>query len=153
MIAGRVASLPEVVGDAGMLVDLGDPDALAAAMLRLYRDAALPRVGCSALSLARAARFSWDRCTRETLAAYRAVRPNRSIVDGDGRGDGLMESVKSDEPLRVLYLIADHTRMAGANRSVLELIRHLPPTSSRYVVVTAPEKWRMRSVARRSTAK
>ena len=50
VIAGRVASLPEVVGDAGILVDLGDPDALCAAMLRLYRDAAL-RERLSALSL------------------------------------------------------------------------------------------------------
>ena len=41
VIAGRVASLPEVVGDAGILVDLGDPDTLGAAMLRLYRDAGL----------------------------------------------------------------------------------------------------------------
>ncbi len=72
VIAGRVASLPEVVGDAGILVDLGDPDALRAAMLRLYRDASL-RERLSALSLARASSFSWDRCTRETLAAYRAV--------------------------------------------------------------------------------
>ena len=72
VIAGRVASLPEVVGDAGMLVDLADPDALGAAMLRLYRHAAL-RDRLSALSLQRAAAFSWDRCTRQTLATYRAV--------------------------------------------------------------------------------
>jgi glycosyltransferase involved in cell wall biosynthesis len=72
VIAGRVASLPEVVGDAGVLVDLADPDALSAAMLRLCRDAALRERLCD-LSLARAATFSWERCTRETLAAYRAV--------------------------------------------------------------------------------
>lgn len=72
VIAGRVTSLPEVVGDAGILVDLSDPDALGAAMLRLPRDAAL-RERLSALSIQRAAAFSWDRCTRETLAAYRAV--------------------------------------------------------------------------------
>jgi glycosyltransferase involved in cell wall biosynthesis len=72
VIAGRVASLPEVVGDAGMLVDLADPGALPTAMLRLYRDAALRERLCD-LSLARAATFSWERCTRETLAAYRAV--------------------------------------------------------------------------------
>ena len=72
VIAGRVASLPEVMGDAGILVDLGDPDALCAAMLRLYRDEAL-RERLSVLSIERAAMFSWERCTRETLAAYRAV--------------------------------------------------------------------------------
>jgi glycosyltransferase involved in cell wall biosynthesis len=72
VIAGRVASLPEVVADAGILVDLDDPGALCEAMLRLYRDAAL-RERLSALSLRRAAAFSWDRCTRQTLAAYRVV--------------------------------------------------------------------------------
>jgi glycosyltransferase involved in cell wall biosynthesis len=72
VIAGRVASLPEVVGEAAILVDLGDPAALSAAMLRLYRDASL-RERLSARSLERAAAFSWERCTRETLAAYRTV--------------------------------------------------------------------------------
>ncbi|HEX2093324.1 MAG TPA: glycosyltransferase family 4 protein [Longimicrobiaceae bacterium] len=42
------------------------------------------------------------------------------------------------EPERVLYLIADPTRMAGANRILLELVRNLPPERvSPRVVVTA----------------
>ena len=44
----------------------------------------------------------------------------------------------TEAPLRVLYLIADHTRMAGANRSVLELVRNLPPWVVPHVVVAAP---------------
>ncbi|MEW5930594.1 MAG: glycosyltransferase family 1 protein, partial [Gemmatimonadota bacterium] len=72
VIAGRAASVPEVVGDAGILVDPGDPDALGEAVLRVYRDAAL-RERLGALALRRAAGFSWERTTRETLAAYRAV--------------------------------------------------------------------------------
>jgi glycosyltransferase involved in cell wall biosynthesis len=44
------------------------------------------------------------------------------------------------EPLRVLYVIADHTRMAGANRSVLELVGNLPPDVFPYVIVTAGGK-------------
>jgi glycosyltransferase involved in cell wall biosynthesis len=47
---------------------------------------------------------------------------------------------KSREPLSVLYLIADHTRMAGANRSVLELVRNLPSNVVPHVVITAPGK-------------
>jgi glycosyltransferase involved in cell wall biosynthesis len=78
VIAGRVASLPEVVGDAGILVDLCDPGTLGDAMLRLYRDAAL-RERLSVLSLQRAAAFSWDRCTRQTLAAYRAVTAGNGV--------------------------------------------------------------------------
>jgi glycosyltransferase involved in cell wall biosynthesis len=48
--------------------------------------------------------------------------------------------VNAFDPLPVLFLIADHTRMAGANRSLLELVRNLPPHVHPYVVVTAPGK-------------
>jgi glycosyltransferase involved in cell wall biosynthesis len=72
VIAGRVASLPEVVGDAGILIDLHDRDALRAAILRLYRDPVL-RARLSAVSLERAGGFSWDACTRQTLAVYRTI--------------------------------------------------------------------------------
>lgn len=49
-----------------------------------------------------------------------------------------MSAPAGTAPLRVLYLIADHTRMAGANRSVLELVRNLPPGVEPHVVVAAP---------------
>lgn len=42
-------------------------------------------------------------------------------------------------PRRVLYLVADTTRMAGANRSLLELVRNLPPERVRPLVVVAAE--------------
>lgn len=41
------------------------------------------------------------------------------------------------EPLHVLYLVADHTRMAGANRCLVELIRNLPPWVVPHVLVTS----------------
>lgn len=72
VIAGRVSSIPEVVGDAGLLVDLGDPDALPDAILRLWSDDAL-RARLSDRSRRRAATFSWERSVRETLAAYRVM--------------------------------------------------------------------------------
>lgn len=84
VIAARASSLPEVVGDAGILVDPDDPDALCDAMARLHRDAGL-RDRLRARSLERAARFSWARTVSETLAAYGAVttgaapRPPRGL--------------------------------------------------------------------------
>jgi glycosyltransferase involved in cell wall biosynthesis len=72
VIGSSTSSLPEVVGDAGLTVDPLDLDALAEAMLALYRDDAL-RVRLGARALQRAAAFSWTRCGDETLAAYRAV--------------------------------------------------------------------------------
>jgi glycosyltransferase involved in cell wall biosynthesis len=38
-------------------------------------------------------------------------------------------------PIRVLYLVADVSRMAGANRSLLELVRSLPPERVQPMVV------------------
>lgn len=72
VIASNTSSMPEVVGDAGILVDPRDGDALCQAMLDLCRDAPM-RARLSERSLARAARFTWERSTREALAAYRAA--------------------------------------------------------------------------------
>jgi glycosyltransferase involved in cell wall biosynthesis len=70
VIASATSSLPEVVGDAGILVDPLDEDALGQAMLDVYRDPAL-RERMRARSLERAAGFSWARCAEQTIAAYR----------------------------------------------------------------------------------
>jgi glycosyltransferase involved in cell wall biosynthesis len=72
VIAGRVSSIPEVAGDAALLVQLDDPDALAGAVFQLWSDGAV-RDRLSTLSLRRAAQFGWERTVRETLAAYRAM--------------------------------------------------------------------------------
>jgi len=63
------ASLPEVAGDAALLFDPADPAAIRIAIERLLGDAAL-RERLRAAGLARAARFSWERCARETTAVY-----------------------------------------------------------------------------------
>jgi glycosyltransferase involved in cell wall biosynthesis len=72
VITSNTSSLPEVVGDAGILLDPADGDALCQAILDVLRDAPLRR-GMRERSLARAGRFSWERCTRATLDAYRAA--------------------------------------------------------------------------------
>lgn len=66
------SSLPEVVGDAGLLVDPGDPDALADALRRLLTDDAL-RDELSARGLKRAAEFTWQRTAAVVLDTYRRV--------------------------------------------------------------------------------
>lgn len=70
VVTSNTSSLPEVVGDAGLIVPPSDLDALCQAMLSLYRDASL-RQQLSAKSLQRAARFSWKRCADETVQAYK----------------------------------------------------------------------------------
>jgi glycosyltransferase involved in cell wall biosynthesis len=71
VIAANVSSIPEVVGDAGLLVNPNDAEELADALGRvLCRDAAL-RQDLRERGLQRAREFSWDRAARETLAVYR----------------------------------------------------------------------------------
>jgi len=72
VITSNTSSLPEVVGDAGRMVDPRDEDALCQAMLDIHRSQQL-REALSGKSLAQAARFSWARCATQTEAAYRAV--------------------------------------------------------------------------------
>lgn len=70
VITSNNSSLPEVVGDAGIMIDAGDEDALCGAMARIYRDQAL-REELSRRSIERARKFSWDRCVAQTIEAYK----------------------------------------------------------------------------------
>ncbi len=70
VIASDASSLPEVVGEAGMLVNPLDVEALAEAMGHVLSDEALRR-GMSERGLKRARRFSWRKMAHETVQLYR----------------------------------------------------------------------------------
>lgn len=72
VVAADVAALPEVVGDAGLLVDPTSVEAIAAAVERLLSNAAL-RATLRARGLERARRFTWAAAARATLEVYRRV--------------------------------------------------------------------------------
>ena len=72
VVCSDTSSLPEVAGDAALLVDPLNVDALAAALARVLQDEPL-REQMRARGLAQAARFSWARAAEETLAVYRQV--------------------------------------------------------------------------------
>lgn len=72
VVCSNTSSLPEVAGDAALLVDPLDVSALADALARVLQDAAL-REQMRARGLAQAARFSWARAAAETLAVYRRL--------------------------------------------------------------------------------
>jgi glycosyltransferase involved in cell wall biosynthesis len=67
VIASNVSSLPEVVDDAGIMLDPHDAGAWADVVQRLVREPGL-REELSRKGLERAAQFTWERCARETLA-------------------------------------------------------------------------------------
>ena len=72
VVCSNTSSLPEVAGDAALLVDPLEVDALTDALGRVLRDPALA-ADLRARGLAQAARFSWARAAEETLAVYRRV--------------------------------------------------------------------------------
>jgi glycosyltransferase involved in cell wall biosynthesis len=72
VIVSNVSSLPEVIGDAGMLVAPEDVEGLTVAMWRVLGDENLRRE-MREKGLKRAQTFSWQRAARETLAVYRKV--------------------------------------------------------------------------------
>lgn len=71
-IVSNTSALPEVVGEAALLVDPYDVESIAEAMGRALTDEALRRT-LSQRGRARARRFSWERTARATLDAYRAA--------------------------------------------------------------------------------
>ena len=72
VVGYRAGAVAEVVGDAGVLVDERDPDALGDALLTLLDDPALA-ARLRERAKPRAARFSWDRAADDTLAVYRSL--------------------------------------------------------------------------------
>jgi glycosyltransferase involved in cell wall biosynthesis len=72
VVTSDATSLPEVVGDAGLLVDPADDVALADALWRALDDSSL-RARLSQAGPARAAGFDWHDIARRTVAVYRSA--------------------------------------------------------------------------------
>lgn len=79
VITSNTSSLPEVAGDAALLVDPHDVDAIADAMRRLLTDPDL-RAELIRRGRENVKRFSWEKCARETLAVLEeAAGSNQQI--------------------------------------------------------------------------
>jgi len=85
VITSNISSLPEVVGDAGIMLLPDDADGLCHSMLEIYLKPSL-RENMSLKSLEQAKKFSWERCTREIIAAYKVAlshsKKNYSLKKG-----------------------------------------------------------------------
>ncbi|MCZ6474268.1 MAG: glycosyltransferase, partial [SAR324 cluster bacterium] len=80
LVAARGGALPEVVGDAGLLVPTRDPEALAGACGRLLGDAALRvKLGRAARRRVRA-KFRWSRAAEQLTAVYERLLGQRARV-------------------------------------------------------------------------
>jgi glycosyltransferase involved in cell wall biosynthesis len=72
VVTSNVSSLPEVVGDAALLIDPYEPESIADAMRRVLTDERL-REDLRARGLARAREFSWERSVRRVREIYEEV--------------------------------------------------------------------------------
>lgn len=72
VITSNLSSLPEVAGDAALLVSPTDIAGLAGAIRRVMGDAGL-RLSMAEKGMAQVARFSWRRCALETVAFYEEI--------------------------------------------------------------------------------
>jgi glycosyltransferase involved in cell wall biosynthesis len=72
VIASDRTAVPEVVGDAGFLLDPEDPEAWRTTISRVLDEPAT-RENMKQKSLRRAALFSWDTCAQKTQELYREV--------------------------------------------------------------------------------
>jgi glycosyltransferase involved in cell wall biosynthesis len=78
VICSNRSSLPEVVGEAGLLID-PEPEPVARALVAVLTDEEL-RADLVARAPRRAARFSWERTARLTLDAYESVLAGRAAA-------------------------------------------------------------------------
>jgi alpha-1,3-rhamnosyl/mannosyltransferase len=79
VVASNRGALPEVVGDAGPLIDPEDPGDLAAAMEKILTDAEFA-AGCVSKGLARAREFQWATTARLVRGVYQAAVEHRQCA-------------------------------------------------------------------------
>lgn len=80
VVAARAGSLPEVLGDAALLVDPSSVEAIAAGLRDVLHDAALRR-RLVERGHRRAASYSWAKATDELVACYRRLARHGSSLE------------------------------------------------------------------------
>ncbi len=109
VVSSDAGALPEVIGDAGILVPHGDASALAAALA----DAATTRAGqLREEGLARAGECTWDAVARDYLDLYRSA----------------VHVEFADPPSRHVEIIVVAYGAPGLLRAALEAVSGLPVT-------------------------
>ncbi|MCC6458457.1 MAG: glycosyltransferase family 4 protein [Caldilineaceae bacterium] len=82
-IVSNVSSLPEVVGDAALLVDPSNWEEIAVAIHRLLSDDQL-HAEMSEKGLQRARYFNWESAARRTMEVYRLIGDSRAAIPAAG---------------------------------------------------------------------
>ena len=74
-VVSNTTSLPEVVGEGGILLSPTDEDALSQTMSDIYNDESL-RIKLAEAGLKKASTFSWDRCANEYAEIFKKITTN-----------------------------------------------------------------------------
>ncbi len=83
VVASNTSSLPEILGDAALYVNPMDTANIAIGIERVLTNREL-RAELRAKGIAQAAKFSWERAARETLAVYEQVAGRKRQVTNTG---------------------------------------------------------------------
>ncbi len=76
VISSNATSLPEVAGDAAILVDPKNKDSLCQAMFEVLNDQQL-RQEMIRKGFEQASKFSWEKCAEQTIDIYKIMLANR----------------------------------------------------------------------------
>lgn len=102
VITSSISSLPEVAGDAAILVDPTDAKALASALQRIVKDSSL-RQDLSRRGRQRASLFTWQQSAEKTLAVYgRAARADTFSNQGEVLANRSRKQTKLEGDLPVV---------------------------------------------------
>lgn len=136
VITSNTSSLPEVVGDAGIMLDPQDLDGLCHALNAVIVNNEL-QVEMSQRSLQQALLFTWDRCVEDTISAYK-----NALIGSRLKVGGVKEPVIVIDG--VIFQL-QHGRPFGISRLWLSLLTELAatPLAQRIVLLdragTAPQ--------------
>ncbi|HLO47165.1 MAG TPA: glycosyltransferase [Kamptonema sp.] len=82
VITSNTSSLPEVVGEAGIMLDPHDTDGICRSVLQIYSNPSL-RAAMSQKSLEQSQKFSWEKCIKETIEVYKIAMNNNTLPKAD----------------------------------------------------------------------
>jgi len=82
VITSNLSSMPEIAGQAAILIDPNRSEEIAGAIARVLGDEKYAGE-MRRLSLAQARNFSWQKCAAETMAVYREVLADQSSKGGE----------------------------------------------------------------------
>jgi glycosyltransferase involved in cell wall biosynthesis len=72
VVASNAASIPEVIGDGGIVIDPLDVDGFASEALNILTDEQIAKQ-MTERGMMRSQHFSWERCAKSTLKVYEAA--------------------------------------------------------------------------------